>query len=297
MAGTRARRTVELRALLIAPELGLEGAGVEVQRVANSLRPEKILIGTVSIVDVMDTLSQSTYDIVWFATHGGPDGIVLGDDTLPPETLTQLLRQACPGLVVINTCTSVQTANQLHDDIGCAVVATIADVPDRDAYVTGTLLASALARGMSVADAYNVSKPGHNRTYVLLNGTVRMGGDDKLDDVQRLLLSLSADLQRQLGDMHGEVGKLREELGDLRGDVQSTNARIDSMGERYATPLDRRRALGWLLAFVLFLVGLGVWDTRDVLHVPPVVAGLFAAFVLSVAAWLFVWGIGFRFSR
>ena len=296
MAG-RNRRAVELRTLLVAPDVGLEGATVEVQRVANALHPETLLIGAVSITDVMDTLSSTTYDIVWFATHGGPDGITLSDGTLPPETLTQLLRQACPGLVVLNTCTSVQTANQLHDDIGCAVIATVADVPDRDAYVTGTLLANALARGLSIPDAYSAAKPGRNRTYVLLNGTVRMGGDDKLDDMLRLLLALSADLQRQLGDMRSEVGKLRDELNDLRGDVQSTNARIDSMGERYAKPLDRWRAVGWLAAFVLFLAGLGVWDARDAMHIPPLVAGLFAAFVLSVAAWLFVWGLGFRFSR
>ena len=32
------------------------------------------------------------------------------------------------------------------------------------------------------------------------------------------------------------------------------------------------------------MAGLGVWDARDVLSIPPLVAGLFAAFVLSVAA-------------
>lgn len=290
------RRAVELRTLLIAPDVGLEGAAAEVQRVANALHGD-ILIDDVPITAVMDALSQATYDIVWFASHGGPDGVELSDGTLSAEMLTQLLRQACPGLVVLNTCSSLHIANQLHDDIGCAVIATIADVADRDAYVTGTLLASALARGLSIPDAYTAAKPGRNRTYVLLNGTVRMGGEDKLDDVQRLLLALSADLQRQLSEMRGEVGKLRDELGDLRGDVQSTNARIDSMGDRYAAPLTRTRAAGWLLAFALFLGGLGVWDSRDALHVPPIVAGLFAAFVLIVAAWLFVWGIGFRFNR
>jgi hypothetical protein len=94
----RSRRAVELRTLLVAPDVGLEGAGVEVQRVANALHPE-LLIGNVCVPDVMDALSANTYDVVWFATHGTPDGVQLTDGLLPTETLTQLLRQACPGLV------------------------------------------------------------------------------------------------------------------------------------------------------------------------------------------------------
>ncbi len=289
------RRATELRTLLIAPDVGLEGAGVEVQRAANALHPD-ILVGNVCVPDVMDALSANTYDVVWFATHGGPDGIQLTDGILPTETLTQLLRQACPGLVVLNTCTSVQIANQLHDELNCAVVATVLDVPDRDAYVTGTLLANALARGLSVQDAYNAAKPGRNRTYVLLNGSVRMGGDDKLDDVQRMLLTLSADLQRQLSDMRGEVGKLREELDAMRRD---TERRFDALSDRYQPRSDRVRAAAWAAGFIVFSLTslLMLKDVRDALGLRWEVAFVFSAVFDALAFGLFVWGLGFRLNR
>jgi hypothetical protein len=266
-----------------------------VQRVANTLHPE-LMIGVVTITAVMDALSQATYDIVWFASHGGPDGVELSDGTLSAEMLTQLLRQACPGLVVLNTCSSLHIANQLHDDIGCAVVATVADVPDRDAYVTGTLFASALARGLSIPDAYTAAKPGRNRTYVLLNGSVRMGGDDKLDDVQRLLLSLSADLQRQLGDMRGEVGRVREDVDSLRRD---TARRFDALSDRYQPRSDRTRAMAWAAGFIVFSLTslLLLKDVRDAMGLRWEVAFMFSAVFDALAFGLFVWGLGFRLNK
>lgn len=288
MAKQQASDRQTYRALLIAPRSDLPDVDNEVQRVANALHPE-FLFGTVRLADVMDAVSRQQYDIIWFSAHGGPDGIQLSDGLLTPTTLTQILRSYKPGLVVINTCTSLQIATEVHDDLQCAVIATIVDVPDRDAFVTGSTLAAALSRGMSIADAYNVSRPGGQRQYVLLNGTIRLGGDDKVDDVLQAVLRNGVETQKRLT-------YLQQQIDALHQDVRETNKRIDHMGDRFAPALTRKRASAWVAAFALFVLAYALVEFRDGIDMSLPAALLFATFVAAVSGWLFVYGLGFRWD-
>lgn len=286
-----------LGVLLIAPSVAdLPSAGDEVQRVINLLHPQ-VVIGTVTTSDVLDALQSGSYDVVWFLGHSGPQGLQLTDGVLSPAHLTQILRQSPPSLVVLNSCSSIHTAMQVHDDLQTAVICTVLDVPDIDAYVTGAALAGALAQGLDFTDAYNRSRPASNRQYVMLNGSVRLNGVNELDDVHRLIMATASDLQREMSGMLREVEAIRRDVADMRTEQQRVRVELAGQPDRYAATLTRRRALSWGAGFILFMLSYGIIEFREMFSIPVWVALLFSAFVAFVAAWLFVYGIGFRLDR
>ena len=286
-----------LGVLLIAPSVAdLPSAGDEVQRVINLLHPQ-VVIGTVTTSDVLDALQSGSYDVVWFLGHSGPQGLQLTDGVLSPAHLTQILRQSPPSLVVLNSCSSIHTAMQVHDDLQTAVICTVLDVPDIDAYVTGAALAGALAQGLDFTDAYNRSRPASNRQYVMLNGSVRLNGVNELDDVHRLIMATASDLQREMSGMLREVEAIRRDVADMRTEQQRVRVELAGQPDRYAATLTRRRALSWGAGFILFMLSYGIIEFREMFAIPVWVALLFSAFVAGVAAWLFVYGIGFRLDR
>lgn len=204
-----------MKTLLIAPRSNLEHADSEVQNVANALSPQ-LLIGTVTVHDVLGALSHGAYDCVWFACHGNEDGIELSDGVLSASHLTQMLRRNTPKVIVLNTCSSLRTAMMLHDTLRAAVVATVIDVEDLTAYLTGSLFSRNLAaNGGDVVQAYEQSLPGNNREFVLLNGSVRMGAANPADDVRAMMthtLRCSNQVHESLNDVKAEIEKLRREL-------------------------------------------------------------------------------------
>jgi hypothetical protein len=182
------------RNLVIAPPTDLEYQQAEVQNIINYLKAD-VLIDDVDTRSVMDALSKG-YKYVFIVAHGSSEGIQLEDGLLTTSTLIQLLRQNPPALLAINTCSSISIAVMVHEEIRTSTVGTIIDVPDREAYVTLSKLAKALGAGKDIATAYQVSKPSPNRTYVLLNGTMQMGGGNQSEDNARMLLALYAKLDR-----------------------------------------------------------------------------------------------------
>lgn len=281
------------RTLLIAPKSDLEFVDSEVQRVANALHP-RLLFGQVTLEDVLDALAQSSYDIIWFACHGVPDGVILSDGLLDAATIIQVLRPAPPRVVVLNSCSSVQAATQIHDELGAAVICTVVTIPDRDAYVTGAQLAHALGQGMEVGEAYQASRPGRNRQYVLLNSSIIFNGDDRFDDVNRLLLEVSRQLQAEIAGLRHELNEQRREQRSLREDMTSGLHQIRQDSHRALT---RPRLLAWVLGFVIFVFAYGILEFRESIQTPVWVAVTFSAFFLAVSGVAFVVGLGFRLDR
>ena len=241
--------------LLVAPQTDLEYAAGEVQNVANALRP-RLLIGDVTLAQVVQELGRADYQIVWFATHGDAEGIKLSDGYLTPEMLAQLLRPSPPRLVFLNTCSSINVAMVVHDSVNTAVIGTVCDVPDREAFVTGSVAARVIERQLAaggeldVAAAYQESKPGQNRTYILLNGAVKLGGEGPQDDLMSMMLYL----MRKQDDI---VAQLSGENETLHQEIEAVNAKIDSFGARFHPRLTRTHLLAWSLGYAIFgLAGL-----------------------------------------
>lgn len=271
-----------MQTLLIAPQTNLEFALAEVQNVANALHP-RLLIGNVPLQQVVDELGGREWDIVWFSTHGDGDGMLLSDGVLEHQMLAQLLRSCPPRLLYLNTCSSFNVGMAVHDSVNTPIIATVCDTPDRTAYVTGSVAARVIERQMAngqemdVNAVYQESKPGQNRQYILLNGSVRLGGEDKQDDLMQMMLYA---LRRQ--DEIEEA--IRRETERMRQEMLS----------RYQRRPTAQQTVAWLVAYAVFIAGALLFnaDVTGALGLRWPVAFVIVALVDILTAGLFVRAMG-----
>lgn len=177
-----------MRSLIVAPRTNLD-IDNEMQRLFNSLHPTKVLLGVqASLLNVLDALANYQYDLVVFLTHGSMAGIQLADGLASASELSQLLRGARVRCIFLNTCESIGVAIRLHDEVkSAAVIATVGEVENDVATLTGALFAQHVATGASWREAYELSKPGDNKTYVYIND--QMVGDDTLSLIEEIRTS------------------------------------------------------------------------------------------------------------
>ena len=160
-----------MKILLVAPNTNLTLAAAETQDLVNThgLRIESML-GNVTQVDVTRKLRTAKgYDVLWLSTHGNADGVLLSDGILTSSALTALVCDRFE-LVYLNTCSSASVAQMIQNETDATVVCTVQDIPDADAYRTGSLFAEALAESGDYREAYDRSMPGGNRLYLCLAG-------------------------------------------------------------------------------------------------------------------------------
>lgn len=224
-----------MNVLLVAPRIALD-VDNEVQRIINSLHQVaqvfKLLLGPqATLLTVVDALAGQHYDLVVFLSHGTIAGIQLADGIASAADLQQILRGARVRCVFLNTCESVGVAIRLHDDVkSAAIIATIGEVDNDVATITGALFAQHVAAGATWREAYELSKPGDNKTYVYIND--QMVGDDVLMMIEEIRKS-----SRQLQDIfRAELLGVRSRLSDL---------------EKSRRPSFWRR-LSWTVGFVLW---------------------------------------------
>lgn len=160
-----------MRILLIAPTTNLPLVPAEVSDIANLKNLQvKQKQGEVRRQDLVREISSSEYDILWLATHGDEKSFALSDSRVEYRSLVALLRPAHIKLVFLNTCSSLAAAQQFAEGAGVDVVATIAEVPDVEAYERGTLFALWLSRGQSFRSAFDLSKAGAGDVYRYVSG-------------------------------------------------------------------------------------------------------------------------------
>lgn len=265
--------------LLIAPRTDLEYADEEVKKVVNFLHP-RILLGTVTLSQVMDELQQYPAEIIWFVTHSDEEGILLSDGMLTASMLTQILGNSPPRLVFLNTCNSLPVAMEIHDALGCMVIGTIRNNPDREAFVTGSALARSIHQGLDLADAYNASRPKTNRTYVLLNASIQLNGEREIDDTNQLVLM---------------VIKRQEELErKFKVQLEEYNAQV-----RRGRKLGPRQAIAWILGYGVFIISSFFVPHRlvDTFQLTPQ-GSLMVMVLMQILGAIFVmWGIGFTLLK
>ena len=170
--------------LLVAPNTGLDLGPAEVQDVANSWRGgghELVqLQGRVTAPELVRAVRQIEPGDAggrgfWFVTHRNAQGVQLSDGIFDAGLLTAVCRHRFD-LVVLNTCSSQAVAQMLQSETGAAVVATVLDLPDPLAYVTGSEFAAELARSGDPGSAYAKAHPGGNRIYIYLGSAVFLAG-------------------------------------------------------------------------------------------------------------------------
>ena len=218
----------DMKVLLVAPTTDLEYRDEEIASVVNTLRPT-LLSGHVTVSSLMEYANRQ-WDLIWIASHGTEQGILLSDGLLPTSQLTTIVRASGAKAMFLNTCASLAVALTIHNELQIAFVCTVQEVPDLTAYVTGRSFARELANTGSVQEAYVRSKPGANTDYIYLHGR------DMEKNPYRPYKSFStAESEEVLGDLRqlitmvrgdkslGHVGML-ERLEDLQNDIELFHA-------------------------------------------------------------------------
>jgi hypothetical protein len=165
-----------MRVLLVAPRTDLKLVDEETQDILRSGLDVTPLVGEVTSRELLREIRSGQWDMLWLATHGekrvnrfgyNEYGILLTDGFMSSDDLVPMVRGRF-NLVYLNTCSSWQIAQQIQEEANVTVVGTILDIPDKDAYKTGSLFAANLGAGMTPAQAYKDSKPGGERLYIYL---------------------------------------------------------------------------------------------------------------------------------
>jgi hypothetical protein len=247
-----------VKVLLVAPsQVSLPQSSQEVEAVVNSGLSVRLMQASVSQRDLVSELSvPGKYDVLWLATHGDKDGILLSGEILSPAAITSIIRGSGVKLVFLNTCSSFQMANAIQSEASIDVICTITDVPDIEAYRTGALFAAKLFQTGNFRKSYELSKPGRNSTYVYLSGFEPMlNGDSEFGKLRKSVDELEAAARsHDKVEVHRksvEITALCQKVDEHSGEIKEIKKRLTIVEEKQSPPF---RVFIWRLSAVLTLI-------------------------------------------
>ena len=265
-----------INTLVVAPKSDLPRAETEAVAVANLL-PGYLLQGEVTVDGLLNQAERGKWDIIWFATHGDEYGVVLSDGHLSTSALTTLVRTSGADLIVLNTCSSLQVALAMHNELLTDFICTIRPVPDLSAYLTGKQFALHLSRGMTPINAYLNAKPGQNVDYIFLPGridhvpvlpTTTNKASPARYDWELALAEIWDELKRIAvlidgKESWGQTG-LRRTVTDLQASIQGLVTHFNARMIGVEKKLDSFQIVLWLmvtiaLALLVTIAGVVVW--------------------------------------
>lgn len=184
--------------LVIAPDLeSLPKTAVEIAAITRYHPESTVLRGTVRDEDIARAISEESFELMWFISHGSSDGILISDEVwLPTAALVQYVRADGIGLCILNTCSSEEIAREITASAGADVICTIGEVDNSDAARLGQLLAGELAYCETYREAYElVAPPGGSYRYYDSGGIYRSYRRDHDDEMLRLYYRLEAEVR------------------------------------------------------------------------------------------------------
>jgi len=214
---------MEKETLVIAPMVTEEYAQSEISTLVNMLDAELLLGADADSRNVMQKLqSRGDWSIVWFIAHGREEGIMLHDGEIDCRILTSFIRGARPELVVFNTCSSLNIAMDIHNEVQTNFVCTVTEVESKLAFGYASRFAANIVSGMSYYESYLDARPGQNRTFLFL------GADNMMN--RRASVSSSGGMNNngEWSDLKVEVKRLSliidgDEKWNQRGLVPTMN--------------------------------------------------------------------------
>lgn len=247
----------------------------EVTQLVNLLGAELLSGENATIYNFLEKLNQE-WDIIWLVTHGVPEGWFLYDGIVNPSETTAFIRAAATQLLVMNTCQSFEVANEIAGELGIALLCTIAEVPDRTAFIAGALFARQLASGLDYVEAWERSKPGQKHPYVLIEARRpmnprdrgRSGSGQHLDpNDPNSMFRLVEEIDRVVFGSPRYGPGLRELVNLLRDENDKRKARLDAIDAKLTqmqTRQDERNKLTWglIIAVSLLLLAVGFLIVR-----------------------------------
>ena len=139
------------------------------------------LYGTVTPDDIYRAVQEKSFDVIHFATHGGPDGVLLsGGVVLDAETIAQFVRLRETAGVFFNACQTGRIASYCARHGARWAISGEVDLPDAEAWK----LAAAF---------YAHQRNGHAKDFI---GAFRLADDGDGDYALHVSLEWIADLQR-----------------------------------------------------------------------------------------------------
>lgn len=264
----------EKKGIAVAPPRELRYGLDEVMQVVNLLGAEILTGPQASLHGFLQILSQP-YDVLWILTHGVEEGWFLSDGLVNASEMTALVRSSGIFLTVMNSCSSYEVAYEVASELGTAMVCTIAEVPDRQAFITGTLFARHLASGLDYVTAWEKAKPGQEHPYILIEATRPMNQsgrprpssedgtlnklNNSIDELERIVYGSS---RLGLPPLREMTNTLQKELSEIRTtlrEVQSTLSQIQSsQRERNRLIYSMITAIVILLVAVSFVIYRGL---------------------------------------
>lgn len=299
-----------MRVLLVAPsQASLPKSVQEVESVVNSGLNVRLLQSSVSQSDLVKELSTpGKFDVLWFATHGGTEGIILTDDVLSPSAAVSIIRGSGVKLVFLNTCSSLSVASAIQNEANVDVICTITDVPDIEAYRTGALFAAKLVQTGNFRRSYELSKPGKNSTYIYLSSAGPLeNGKSEFEQLRKTVDELeSAARSRDKAEVHKKTSELNDlarridehdgVIVGIKGEVKEVKDRVSTLEDHVFVP---RSVLMWRLASAItVIIALAIFliedlNKRFLVTLPNGL--LFESAIITLA--IVFWYVGFLTSK
>lgn len=137
------------------------------------------IVGHATRSSVLAALRQRRYDIWYFVTHGGPEGLQLDDQIMPAEELIAAARSNARSArgdllsgrrplqcIFINTCSSAAIIDRLTEAAPIAAIGTYGEVDELTAFSVGIQWAVNVSDGIGYEEAINLARhPGIQHIY------------------------------------------------------------------------------------------------------------------------------------
>jgi hypothetical protein len=297
--------------LLVSALSDLKAIDSEVEGIVNSgLKVQMLRNATVAR---LADFAMKGIDVVWFATHGveadpihglPEPGVMLADGVLPASSIGQLVRANDIKRVVLNTCDSVGVALAIVDHTQADIICTVVPVGDNTASLTGRTFAERLAKHGDFRRAYEEAKPAGNSAYLYLTAYRKDGPQNGNGggDIPALLERWGQALQAEIRQLDQRLSQVEN---GLRGRINTMDNQVavrlleleNQIDTSYHPRLTRTQGLRWLGGYLLcglaVIITPSLWAVRLERAEAYVVGGV----LYSMAALLFVRGLGFNWKQ
>lgn len=148
-----------MNVLVIAPKhADLPNASAEIAAIQRH-HQATVLSGPVRERDIERAVDEGPFDIIWWISHGSPEGVLLSNGLLSIDGVGQYVRASGARLCVLNTCDSEDVAEAIIAGGNADMICTIGPVLNQDAIRLGSLLARELDDCDNFQDAYEIVAP------------------------------------------------------------------------------------------------------------------------------------------
>jgi hypothetical protein len=238
-----------MRILLIAPaNPDLPSISAEIAAITRH-HDVTLVVDIVREIDIQDAVEKGhPFDVIWWATHGGPDGVLLAvGHTIDASAMTDYVERSEARLCVLNTCDSEEVAYRIIAGGRADMIYTItADIKDPEALRLATQLSIELAESDDFEAAFDKVKGARGAVkYRFLKATAALRSLTlAAQNAAERLLARVEELERSRYKADADMQTLTERVTQMVAQSLSTQQQVmaTQRGDRQIADLDRNIA-------------------------------------------------------